>query len=563
MPDKTFAWSSAHTAPPHFTVTAFGGFITMRAGTPPGVYALKFHVRDNVRQEEADATVTVTVKEITEEAVRKSGSIRLTGMDQDEFVRDSPSKKDVLQKKIAEYVGAFEENVDVFTVMSSSPLRNHSVDVRYSAHGSPYYEPVKLNGLAAAHQSELERLLDAEVAMFGIDECLHEKRPPCTEGSCTNRLKIVDQPYKVTTNTSSFVGVDARIVPECVCLTDDYLTSSTCPASACLNGGTCTGDAARPCVCPDGYFGPRCEGLDVSFSGTGWAWYDPLPTCSSGYLSLSVLSATHNGLILYAGPTAVPPDTTVTDFLALELHEGSPVVYLDLGSGTRRLELGDRSRTLVDGKRHDVEISWDQRSVRMRIDQCQGGQAFCSASAGLMGSNEYLNVNGPLQLGGITADLQKIRLALNWDSIPTDVGFSGCIQNVTFNGMTYDLVAPGFYKNATPSCAGAVMPYARGAIGWELILLIIIFLLLLVITVIGALMYRRRQGKNKAGKDINDDIRENIINYSDEGGGEGDMTGYDLSVLRMASDGRKPLIPNEDYRLKVRRSLLCLFDRVI
>lgn len=28
-----------------------------------------------------------------------------------------------------------------------------------------------------------------------------------------------------------------------------------------------------------------------------------------------------------------------------------------------------------------------------------------------------------------------------------------------------------------------------------------------------------------------DDIRENIVNYSDEGGGEGDHGGYDLSVF--------------------------------
>lgn len=34
-----------------------------------------------------------------------------------------------------------------------------------------------------------------------------------------------------------------------------------------------------------------------------------------------------------------------------------------------------------------------------------------------------------------------------------------------------------------------------------------------------------------------DDIRENIINYEDEGGGEGDMTGYDLNVLRLMYDG--------------------------
>ena len=44
-------------------------------------------------------------------------------------------------------------------------------------------------------------------------------------------------------------------------------------------------------------------------------------------------------------------------------------------------------------------------------------------------------------------------------------------------------------------------------------------------------------------KDIDCDIRENIINYEDEGGGEGDQTGYDLSVLRMMSDGTPALHP--------------------
>ena len=47
-----------------------------------------------------------------------------------------------------------------------------------------------------------------------------------------------------------------------------------------------------------------------------------------------------------------------------------------------------------------------------------------------------------------------------------------------------------------------------------------------------------------------DDIRENIINYEDEGGGEGDMTGYDLNVLRLVYAGQ----PGHDE--KPRRDLL-------
>lgn len=46
-----------------------------------------------------------------------------------------------------------------------------------------------------------------------------------------------------------------------------------------------------------------------------------------------------------------------------------------------------------------------------------------------------------------------------------------------------------------------------------------------------------------------DDIRENIINYEDEGGGEGDMTGYDLNVLRLMYDsGGQPLPGKEPVK---------------
>lgn len=552
LPDKTFSWQPSSTSfvqdfqHPNFRMNRDGGYITLIKGTPAGKYELKFHVHDNRRNEDADATVTVTVKEIPEEAVLKSGSLRLTGTTQEAFVtagETSPSKKDLLRTKLSSIVGAKEENVDVFTVFNQLS-RNSTIDVRYSAHGSPYYDPVKLNGLASDYRADLESLLGVQVAQFGIDECLQEKG--VCDGSCTNRLKISDEPYKVMTNTSSFVGVDARVVAECICLSDEYLLSSTCDAATCLNGGTCTGDSAKPCDCIHGYAGPRCEGLDVSFSGTGWAWYDPLPTCKAGLMTLSLITETANGLVLYAGPKSAPLDTSVTDFLALELREGSPVLYLDLGSGTMVVRLGDSSKSLVDGKTHDVEIRWNHNSVKMSIDQCPGAQAWCSASLPLTGAKAYLNVNGPLQVGGIASDLKRLRLAFNWKEIPNDIGFSGCIQNLTFNSVNYDLHNPAHYKNATPSCEGIRLPVTTGRFGVELIIILIVCFLVLLILILAIVAYRRRRSHDNL-KEFHDDIRENIINYSDEGGGEGDMTGYDLSVLRMTPDG-KPLIGrNDDY----------------
>merc|ERR1719511_629134 len=69
---------------------------------------------------------------------------------------------------------------------------------------------------------------------------------------------------------------------------------------------------------------------------------------------------------------------------------------------------------------------------------------------------------------------------------------------------------------------------------------ILAVLAIILIAVVILAMYRRRRVQY-SDKDIDCDIRENIINYEDEGGGEGDQTGYDLSVLRMMSDGSNGL----------------------
>lgn len=50
-----------------------------------------------------------------------------------------------------------------------------------------------------------------------------------------------------------------------------------------------------------------------------------------------------------------------------------------------------------------------------------------------------------------------------------------------------------------------------------------------------AVVVHRRRADAWAEKEL-DDIRENIIAYEDEGGGEGDA-GYDLHVLRQMYDG--------------------------
>jgi len=55
------------------------GQLYMRGRLPEGVYDLKINVHDSVWKRDVTSTVSITLKDIPERAVRSSGSIRLQG----------------------------------------------------------------------------------------------------------------------------------------------------------------------------------------------------------------------------------------------------------------------------------------------------------------------------------------------------------------------------------------------------------------------------------------------------------------------------------------------------
>lgn len=68
----------------------------------------------------------------------------------------------------------------------------------------------------------------------------------------------------------------------------------------------------------------------------------------------------------------------------------------------------------------------------MKVDNC--GISACMSLTAPQGSNEFLNVNSPMQIGGTLTNLAQLAAQLGWDHKPTDRGFVGCIRNMTFNG---------------------------------------------------------------------------------------------------------------------------------
>ena len=63
--------------------------------------------------------------------------------------------------------------------------------------------------------------------------------------------------------------------------------------------------------------------------------------------------------------------------------------------------------------------------------------------------NEYLNVNTPLQVGGLMAQ-QFDPLKYRWSHTPMGKPFEGCIKNIIHNSKLYDLAEPGLQLASKP-----------------------------------------------------------------------------------------------------------------
>jgi hypothetical protein len=117
-----------------------------------------------IERHSVDATVNVTVKYIPEDAVDNSGSVRMVGLTAEEFIQPDasggPSKHELFHSRLAHILNVSVENVDVFTVLHSPHSSNTSLlDVRFSAHGSPYWKLEKLNAAVAVSKSVVSRSL--------------------------------------------------------------------------------------------------------------------------------------------------------------------------------------------------------------------------------------------------------------------------------------------------------------------------------------------------------------------------------------------------------------------
>ncbi|XP_066968170.1 neural-cadherin-like [Macrobrachium rosenbergii] len=477
LEDKKFTWAmSPH---PNFHLNEDSGMITMKYATSETSYELEFYSQDTSHlQVKIEAKVTVQVRHVSDAAIKNAGSVRVEGISDEEFVSQwnyrtrNPKRSiaDFFQEKLANIFEVSPHSIDMFSIQSRkrTPL---VTDIFFSIFDSRYFTPVELNGLLMMHKDEIENQLGLNIIMIGIDECLPENHH-CS-GSCTSKLEVLKPQYLVDANKTAFVGVRTKVVPECKCSARDFSERESCRPNPCFNDGQCVPDESGVrCDCPEGFNGPRCQLLSRSFQGNGFAWFPPLKTCESSHLSVEFLTAESQGLIFYNGPLFSNnlSQQFVTDFIALEITEGKMRFFINFGSGTLQLNL-NTSGTLNDGKWHKADIFWDKerctfQTARVVVDQCADevvsdtskrdhsvDLSSCQAFGKLPPFNEYINLNSPLQVGGLAQHPGFLRSLYTEDETPLGQPFQGCIRNLKINSHLYDFANPGLQRNSESGCS--------------------------------------------------------------------------------------------------------------
>ncbi|CAJ1061360.1 neural-cadherin isoform X1 [Xyrichtys novacula] len=443
-----------------FSLNHSSGQLSIREGTPPGLYQLQVRVSD-LTWPDVTSSAQVDIRELTQNALQNAASIRISNLTVEEFFSSGGaegSRFSRLGQVLAELLQTLPENVQVFSVGEASLQGEKSLKVWFAAHGSPYYKAEKLHGYIAANKARVEAVLSASISQVGVDDCPYMD---CGQsGGCSTDVTFSQAPRALSSGNTSLVSLSATSTARCGCRGREaiHLPCSAYPTNPCLNGGTCQeGPLGYRCKCPPMFDGPECQQTKHSFGGQGYAWFPPIMPCFQSHISVEFLAESANGLLLYNGPLGSVQPGEQEDFIAVELRNRVPTLTINHGSGTLTLQLPPKS-TVTDRRWHRLDIISDGKVVQLILDHCGGvtvnelegvggedqeaDESGCRAAGETPGNQRYLNVFQPLQLGGVRESPPHRRYQ----------SFTGCLRNLVVDSQLYDLASPGESVDSIPGC---------------------------------------------------------------------------------------------------------------
>ncbi|KAL1007130.1 hypothetical protein UPYG_G00082410 [Umbra pygmaea] len=409
--NKTYAFEGH--VPNYFLMNKRTGFLIIKENAPPGSFEFQVRVSDGVWPDVVSG-VTVHVRELRDEAIYNSGSLRLADITAKEFIErrtSSRSRYELLVDFLSEMLAVDVDAINVFSLMD---VKERALDVRFAVHSNPFLKAEKLHGYLAAHKQKLQSFLQVNVSQVHVDECADAD---CRgSGGCSNVLSVRDTPTAVDSGSMSLVSVTVESSAVCSCSGREHVHQSctSYPRNPCFNGGVCvdTQNGYR-CQCPTQFEGPECQQTKHSFHGNGYAWFPPIRPCFESHISLEFITEVADGLLLYSGPLAQLQPWEPEDLMAIELIDGTPTLKINHGSGTLILQLPGNVN-VADRRWHRLDVRSNSKDVRFTLDRCAGATVV-----EMEGLGSWLTTEDHSSCE-VTGDTPKMdRQASEWDSCVT------------------------------------------------------------------------------------------------------------------------------------------------
>ncbi|KAK0077767.1 hypothetical protein PV325_003479, partial [Microctonus aethiopoides] len=222
-----------------------------------------------------------------------------------------------------------------------------------------------------------------------------------------------------------------------------YPQTSPCAHHDCQHGAcfqpSSDSAAGYLCQCHPGYTGKRCEYLtSLSFvDNSSLVELEPLRTKPEANVTIVFTTTHENGVLLYNGMDQSG------EHIAVELFNGRVRVSYDVGNYPTSTMYS--YEMVSDGKPHMAELVAIKKNFTLRVDR---GQARSIINEG---TREYLKLNTPMYVGGITAEVANT--AFSQFHLRNVTSFQGCISGMWINRKLVDFSNAAKMHRVTPGCA--------------------------------------------------------------------------------------------------------------
>lgn len=407
--DKDFRWSD-HIPVSIFKLDEKSGMIKISTNVNDseiveGEYSLNFSVieRSTLFDHSVNAIVNVSVKNVTQEAVDKSGSIRFHGIEVEQFINNS-SSIEILRNLFVDLFETKKENIEIITISQKS-IEPLLMDIRFyvkRSESEDYYEPELMKIKLYQHRKRIENTMNLKIQMINIDECPTIK----CDSTCYNEIIILPNYIPIMTKQNSFYGINTYVQAQCGYETLVQLISSNESVSSV-----------------------------IGFKGNGYAIYSAISHFDTMNISLNINSNINSGTILYIGPMD-SEEIQVGGSIELKLED--ELLILTLNYGTELIRLGHFK--LPKQKNHSIEINYENNTIELVVKDCHS----CPRMFEILETTKLAKLSHPIQLGGIMEFLL--------DYFPLYQGFFGCITNFTVNGRLLNVMKPLLHSNISHEC---------------------------------------------------------------------------------------------------------------